>query len=526
MFEKLEELKKEKSCKEIALEAGVSASSIYKCLNHGILTKRIKNKIMSYLEELDEEDSIYNDEYREALHNEIKQYKTFIVTTAVSGKRANEPFVKSLLLYAKHCNALPIILPCEDVASRGRKAKPIDLDEALSDFKVVFKGTYLNKNLHLSAIKCSAKQINPLTGLNRIPRKINASIILASPKRHLKYMPSMENPAALMTPGAVTVSNYDTDKILSQRCSALAELDHVCGAIIVEIEDENIFHFRGVTSNADGSFTDTGVKFYPDGKACTITSGITMVLGDSHTGSHDEKLLIKILEIIDKMQIDTLILHDVFNATSISHHIANKFIEKAIRDEDGKLSLKDELQNLTNYLKVLKSHVKELVIVDSNHDRHLERYLQEQRYVDDIQNIRIASKLIEPCLDGKNVVQYAVEEIFNFKDPNVKWLKVDESYKKYGVELGIHGDLGANGGKGNIRTYRDYIGNCVVGHSHSGCILDEAYSVGTTSELRQGYNKGLSNWTRTCCLIYPDGTKQLVNFILNKDGEYSCGSIV
>ena len=162
-----------------------------------------------YIADIEEER--FSQEYREALEDEIKKYKKFIVTTAVMGKAVNKPFVDSIKNYAKRNNALLLVLPCEDVASRGKGASAIELSPELEDFRVIFKDTYLNDNLCLCAIKISAKQINPLSGLDRLPVSRNASIIVASPKVFLRSIPNMhfEVPPALMTTGAVTMNDYD-----------------------------------------------------------------------------------------------------------------------------------------------------------------------------------------------------------------------------------------------------------------------------------------------------------------------------
>ena len=66
------------------------------------------------------------------------------------------------------------------------------------------------------------------------------------------------------------------------------------------------------------------------------------------------------------------------------------------------------------------------------------------------------------------------------------------------------------------------LGNCVTAHTHSAAIQRSAYCVGTVGVLNMDYNKGMNSWTRTCCLIYSNGTKQLINFIPDENGEYSC----
>ena len=118
--------------------------------------------------------------------------------------------------------------------------------------------------------------------------------------------------------------------------------------------------------------------------------------------------------------------------------------------------------------------------------------------------------------------KFAIENILGFKRKSVHWLEVDKSCKFYGVECGIHGDSGANGSRGNARIFNNGIGNCVTAHTHAASIMRNTFCVGTVGVMNMGYNKGLSSWTRTCCLIYSNGTKQLVNFIPNEKGSYTC----
>ena len=121
-------------------------------------------------------------------------------------------------------------------------------------------------------------------------------------------------------------------------------------------------------------------------------------------------------------------------------------------------------------------------------------------------------------------VQYLVEELTTHKitdSSRVKWLTRDESYKKYGCELGRHGDEGTNGSRGNIRIFQNNLYNAVIAHSHSAAIKHKVFQVGMTGNLNQDYNHGLSSWTHTNCLVYEDGTKQLIDFIPTVNGGYT-----
>ena len=474
-----------------------------------------------YVEELEEEQ--HAKEYRDALEEDIKKYKKFVVTTAVMGKEAYKPFLESVKNFAERNDALLLVLPCEDVASRGKKANSIELSGELKDFRVIFKDTYLNNNLCLCAIKMSAKQINPLAGLDRLTTARQASIIVASPKVLLKYIPNMhyDIPPALMTTGAITVNDYDNDRYMSKRTSTLAENDHAYGVVIVEVESEDIFHFRHVQASEEGTLTDLGIEYLPDGEIREMKDTV-MVMGDSHTGYHDKELHDKTMAVCRNLNVNKIVLHDVFNGTSITHHDIGKNITRATKAQEGKLGLELECIAVKNYIENIEKHGMEVFIPEANHNTHLLKYLENGRYVSDPMNHKFSLKLASQAVDGANPLQYAIESLLGYKRNNVHWLEQDRSCKFYGVECGLHGDYGANGSRGNARTFNNGIGNCVTAHTHSASIMRNTYCVGTVGLMDMGYNKGLSSWTRTCCLIYSNGTKQLINFIPNKKGDYTC----
>ena len=480
-------------------------------------------KIDKYLEDLEEEQ--FTQEYREALEDEIKKYNKFVVTTAVMGKEVNKPFLEAVKSYAKINNALLLVLPCEDVASRGKKSAPIELSSDLEDFKVIFKDTYLNRNLCLCAIKMSAKQINPLSGLDRLAVSREASIIVASPKVFLKYIPNMhyDIPPALMTTGAITVNDYDNDRYMSKRTSTLAENDHAYGVVIVEIENEHIFHFRHAQASKDNSLTDMGIEYLPDGSVRDMKDTV-LVMGDSHVGYHDKELHEVVMEMAEKTNVSKVVLHDIFNGTSISHHDSGKNITRAMKAEEGKLGLELECVATKNYIKDIESRGLDVIIPDANHHNHLMRYLEDGRYVSDPINHKFSLKLAAQAVDGINPLKFAIENLLGFKSKRVTWLDVDKSCKFYGVEVGLHGDRGPNGARGSLPAFEKGVGNCVTAHTHSASILRNSYCVGTVGLMDMGYNSGLSSWTRTCCLIYNNGTKQLINFIPDRNGNYSYGT--
>ncbi len=490
----------------------------------GILRAPRYQIVQKYAEKYiqDIEDEKFSQEYREAVEDEIRGYKKFVITTAVMEKSVNKSFVDSIKNYAERNKALLLVLPCEDVASRSKKGASIELSPELENFRVIFKDTYLNNNLCLCAIKVSAKQMDPLRGLDRLTSSRNTSIIVAAPKIFMRYVPNMhlDIPPALMSTGAVTINDYDTDRYMSKRTSTLAENDHTYGAVIVEVESDRVFHFRHIEASKNGSFVDLGVEYLPDGTTQEVKDTV-MVMGDSHVGYHDLELHEKTMELAAKTNVSTVILHDIFHGSSISHHDWNKSVTRARQAQEGKLGLERECIAVKSYLKDIESRGYNVEIVDSNHDNFLMRYLEEGRYVTDPMNHKFALKLAVPAIEGMNPLKYAIESVLGFVTDKVRWMEKDKSYKFYGVEVGLHGAKGANGGRGNARTFNNGIGNCVTAHTHSASILRNTYCVGTVGHMDMGYNEGLSSWTRTCCLIYSNGTKQLINFIPDNNGDYT-----
>jgi hypothetical protein len=263
-----------------------------------------------------------------------------------------------------------------------------------------------------------------------------------------------------------------------------------------------------------------GIDYLPDGSVKPMDNTV-MIMGDSHTGYHDKELHKAVMESALKTGVDSVFLHDIFNATSVTHHDKGKGITKARKARENKLSLELELAALRNYLSIIRLQGMDVFIVPSNHDTMLLKWLESGEYVDDSQNYTLGVKLAAAAVEGHNPLQYAIEEEFGYKEERVHWLKEDESCRVYGVECSMHGSVGANGSRGSLQIFEKGLGNCVTAHTHSAAIIRDAFCVGTVGVMDQGYNKGLSSWTRTCCLIYKNGTKQLINFMPNEEGDYT-----
>ncbi len=443
------------------------------------------------------------------LSKEIKKYKRFIVTTAVNGSKVHEGFLKNLKVYCKKKDALLLILPVNHEIT--------EMDALIADEQWVFDKQHLNSNIYISDIKTSPKAVNPLTSLARIGQR-SGSMIVASPKQFMEAVATGDTkmPHMLMTTGAITLPKYLNNKGLQNKTDLIATHDHVIGAIVVEIESDKFYHFTQIQAESSGAFVDR-TDYFKNGKISKLYP-THFSIGDRHVTETDPTAEKAWDEIGTFCNNPTLVEHDFFGGVSINHHEEHNEIMRAKLMADNRLNLEEELRACARIIDRETSKGRKMVIVASNHHDFLSKhYIPKGTYHRDPQNLEFTSKLISPMIKGEDPVKYAIVNLIGIKRPEmVRWLKRDESYMVAGIELGAHGDKGANGSKGSANTLEKGYGNCVVGHSHTPKIVRGFWQLGTSTYLKLPYTEGTSSWCHTSCLIYPNGTRQLINSIGGK----------
>lgn len=464
----------------------------------------------------------FDDDYNKNVIKRIKKYNKYVITTAVSNKKVDKNFYNSLKNYCDRNKALLLVLPCADVANR-KSVVEWELDPLLKDNCIIYNDTFLNDNLMISDIKMSAKHINPTSGLQHLCQE--KSVVIASPKQELEYIPNFikTQPHACMTTGAITIGNYDNDAFMSKRTSKLAEYDHITGAIIVELEDNKIFHFRQIQADKEGKIFDLDTIYFPDGKI-EYDENICAVLGDLHIGEEDYQVLNTELNILRDLDISKVVLHDIGTMSSISHWDRNKTITRAIKSNKGKLSLEEEANDIANTLRYF-SDMDEIYIVRSNHHNFLHRWIEAGDYAKDPINLYYALDIVKAFCENKDPFEFMIKNTNTFKAlkgqrSKYKFLQKYERKEINGCEISLHFDKGANGSKGNDKLFNKTFNSAMGAHTHSPKIYRGIYTVGTTSKKDLDYTDGLSTWGHAMGLIHSNGTKQLINIIPNKKGEY------
>lgn len=489
-------------------------------VNIGKLRQAAKDAHPEVFEGTIELNEYLSDSNLRRIDREIKKYKRFVITTAVSGQLLHEGFFLSMKKYCEENNAKMLILPSHDPAHNLDNEIEWMFDPLIVAEDIIFEEASLNSNIFISEIRVTAKQINPVTGLGEISQQ-RGSFIFASPKQSLEFDAVSANklPHARMSTGACTLPNYKSSRGNSLRTSYLATFQHVMGALIIEIEDDNIYHFRQIQCAKNGSFCDLGWEYSPESKRKVTPK---LVMGDYHAGEHDDVTVEAWIELIQKLGVQEVVFHDMFNGASVNPHEEDDIMLRAERARKGLNVLENEIVIASNEFDRILGlpTVTKGVVVKSNHDDMIDRWLRKGKYAKDVVNYEFATILAANLIsssqkgDKKDFFKTGLEIAKNPKNANkIKWLSVDEDYLVGGIHLGAHGDKSANGARGSIKGLAKSYPKCVIGHSHTPGIFKGAFQVGTTSLLRLGYNKGPSSWVHCSCLVYDNGQRQLINAI-------------
>lgn len=462
----------------------------------------------------------------EKLQADIKKYKRFVVTTAVTGTLVDENALASLESYCKKNKAKLLVLPCSDPAHTKDHKYNFSLDPRLPQDAIVFKDLNLNENVFLSTIKLSAKQISPLTGLKRLGMR--GSCILASPKQMLEHVATSNKkaiPRALMTTGAITKPDYNTEYYMSERTAYIANDDHKLGAVIVEIKNNKIFFYRRIQINSkDGSFTDINKTYYANGNILKNTAEVVNQ-PDWHVMSTDPTFRKAAEEVVKHVKPDYMTFEDFFDGISINPHESHNIFSKATKTKTGHRSLEKELQACQDEIEaVSKWNAKKIVFKYGNHEDFLKRWLSSAEYAHDPENHYIGVTLAKAMLEGHMPFEFAMRKgLSNHAYNKIKFLTVNDSFKINGIENGVHGHLGANGKRNPSMAGLEAYGPCTTGHNHSAAILRDVVRVGTATYMQLSYNDGASAWTHTLNIQQRDGARQLITVI---NGEWCLPDIL
>lgn len=440
-----------------------------------------------------------------------KTKKRFIISWCQSETQINQNLLENIEAYAKFIDASIHIIA-------GRYKNPTSLsssdfiksqekDKKSSWHKNVIQ--YLDANRHkihdnlciLSDIKTQPTAITPLSGFNSITGI--ESCIIGHPRMHLKSLPVLDGYPSkiILTTGSISVENYTDTK-----SGKKGEFHHTFGFVVVEL-DGDVFHVRQITSDSFGSFYD--LKYFVEDGQVEIHQGAeAIVFGDLHITETNKDALKVSMSMAEEMNCKhNIILHDVFNGTSINHHESKQPFLILKREDDGSDDLFSELNQVAQFFEDYKDC--QFKVVKSNHDVFLDRWLNENDWRKNKNKriyLELASRLMNDT-DQKGVLSmfFKMNEI-----KNAYCLGENESLRISDWECGIHGHVGNNGSRGGIIQFKNMNTKNITGHSHSPAREDGSVVVGTLTHKRVGYNNGLSSWAWANSIIFPNQKSELI----------------
>lgn len=453
-----------------------------------------------------------------------KGIRRYVITSAQNATPVNAPFLNALTNYCLENEAELIVIPYRYRNPTSRWSRMAQEDDWWASEITPFlmdQRVDLHKHLVLLAdIKTQPTATSPLEGFETIAGPKSA--IIGHPKLELLTVatPQQRMPKILTTTGAITQANY-----IPSKAGKKGEFHHTFGALVVEL-DGKYFHLRHINAMKDGSFCDLDYEYYPD-REREMQRAEGLVMGDTHVDFADPSVVKATFGdggVVSLLNPKALVWHDVFDCYSGSHHHRHKPLTKYVKHHAKRNNVHDELQRCVKFM-ATHGAGRANIIVESNHNRHLTRWVEETDPRQDPENCVFWAATYAVMCESAQMGAGGAQHI----DPFAYWaqkglvgmdfafLGPDESYQISGIEVGMHGDRGPNGSRGAIKAFGKIGAKSVIGHSHSPGIKDGVYQVGTSSLLRLEYNAGPSSWLHTHCVIYKNGKRALINII---DGRF------
>lgn len=371
---------------------------------------------------------------------------------------------------------------------------------------------------------------HPLSGLRQYTYR--KSTIVPHPKQELESVPAMrgEGVKLLMSTGCITTRNYIKRKIGFQ-----AEHFHTYGALLIEVNDKGHWYPRQLSVGNDGSIQDLD-RVVKNGKVTTGHRVHDLNFGDTHAAQVDPVIADmswgkRADSMIEVLRPKSVHVQDLQDNGGRSHHMRKNPHAVFKAHFTGDWLLDSELKLTANMLwDDISRPWCETYVVDSNHNRHLDRFLQEVDWRDDPANAELILSLnlmvIKAIKDGTDDKLSITEQALRltrlqthggFGKNFVRFLLEDEGHVILpdidgGIESGLHGDRGANGAKGTINGLANTDRKINGADKHQVAIRNFAFFNGTSSKLKQAWNHGLSSWSHAHTITYPNGTRSLAIF--------------
>ena len=464
--------------------------------------------------------------------------KRFIISSIQNNTHVHGKFLDALKFYADEIEAELLIFPFlynKNAFQNGEGGKDIWYACEVTPY-LQKDSVWLGEGCKVAAmafnILPTAK--NPLSGLSEAIGTAEAMIVPHASIAH-------ENIAVLGAQyGAVVPGMYSTGTVglrnyIQQAAGQKAENRHNFGATIVEFNEHGQFWIRQIETDESGEFQDLRKAVTDEGTGWQVIDADISVInyGDIHAEKLDTYLAATLWNkggMLDYLQPEYQMLHDLLDFSSLNHHNRDN-PHHNVKVNIAGATVEKDLLDVVKVLSWVDRKFCDTVVVRSNHDDALDRWLMDMKY--------------DPRKDPANALTYyqlQVSAIEAFKNHDhfdalpvallqlpvngdalttidtTMFLKASESFKINGVELGDHGHSGKNGSRGSPKQFSNQL--MTTGHTHTSSIYGGCYTAGVTGKLAMGYNEtGASSWTQSCVIQYPTGKRAIIHVKDNGAGE-------
>lgn len=347
------------------------------------------------------------------------------------------------------------------------------------------------------------------------------SLIIPHAKIAMKSVATMpDRPAKLMfTTGTVTQINY-----LQRRAGQIAEFHHTYGALLVEVQTDGQWWARQLNADKTGAIFDLDLMVQ-DGIVQSGNRVSAINWGDIHESEMATPARAAAFEpngILDILRPEKQFCHDSLSFVSQNHHDtknAHRQYEKYCRGISG---VRREVQSCADFLGWISRPWCQTLVVDSNHDAALEKWLNTADFRADHENaeyfleLELKKRQSIRLQQSINMAEYALRTAGCPEE--VTFLNGSESYVFRGIQFALHGHAGVNGSRGSPENLSKIGEKLNTGHTHSAGIVDGVYTAGTWSWLSLSYCSGPGSWTWSLIVTYQNGKRAILT--LRGNGQW------
>jgi ribosomal protein L37AE/L43A len=440
---------------------------------------------------------------------EIRKHKRFIITSAVNDTPLVKEAHQTLTNMAAKLKACYLVIPTyyknPNMVKQGiqhRYTWPQEILPFLCNGDVS-----LNQSICIRGdTKIEHTVLNPLSGKNHAGGI--QSEIFGHPQVAMELVatPKWAFPKMMHTTGTISTENYGNSSKGKN-----ARFHHSVSAVLIEIEGDS---FWITQLHYDGDGIALFNKYYTPNRVQKLGPVSAISFGDTHVRFLEDRTR-KLLDQVRRSLLPKYeVYHDLHDHHIGSHHNSKDTVFLLKKSIEKEWCIRAELMKSVDFL----FDKPNAVVVDSNHNNHLNQWFNRFKPHNDPVNINLytelAGMLREDLIAGGdgNLFRLFIEK---YCSNTVKFVGYNDEFILHDIDLTQHGDKGPNGSRGSAKSFSKTGYKTVIGHGHSPMIEKGCYQNGT-SALGMYYAQGYSSWLNTHTIIYPNGKRGQFSIIKDK----------